>query len=67
MATRQYNADTADEKAFQITEAVGGAVGSGIVEVTVDFDATPKPTKREVLRALDVIKARIYESDWDPA
>lgn len=66
MATRRYGLSTGETE-FQVTEAVGSATASDTMEFTVDFDATAKPSKNDVLLALDMIKNHILKGNWPPA
>lgn len=65
MATRQYNVARGDTRSTPVTEAVGSAISSGAVQVTVDL--TKNQTKREVLRSLDEVSRHIRKGDWPPA
>lgn len=74
MATRRYmiNPQEAD---FQVTEAVGAAVATKNIEVTVDFDAlialTPTMTGNQakllVIDGLKKITKHIETHNWPPA
>ena len=67
MATRRYSINKQDFH-YQVTEAVGAAVATREVEVTVDLatvgDAAGKET---VLLALKKIETYILEHNWPPA
>jgi hypothetical protein len=66
MATRQYNvAKTGLTRSNTVTEAVGSAISSGVLQVTVDLAVTA--TKREVLENLDRISRHIRRGNWPPA
>lgn len=65
MATRKYNVPVGNTKDFDVTEAVGAAITSGVVEVVVDLAVTA--TKREVLHAIDTASRYIRRHDWPPA
>lgn len=66
MATRRYGL-SAGETEFQVTEAVGSATVSDSIEVTVDFDASARPSKNDVLQALEMIRNHIIKGNWPPA
>lgn len=65
MATRQYNVVKGATRSAPATEAVGSAISSGLVQVTVDLAVTA--TKREVLEALDNVARHIRKGSWPPA
>jgi len=65
MATRQYNVAKGDYRSTVVTEAVGSAISSGLVQVTVDLAVTA--TKREVLEAIDQVERHIRKGNWPPA
>lgn len=69
MATRRYGL-SAGETSFQVTEAVGAAVVSDSIELTVDLAGTALTThegKHRVLLALEMFKAHITKGNWPPA
>lgn len=74
MATRRYMIN-AGERDFEITEAVGAAVVTKNIELTVDFDAlialTPTLTgtqaRLQVAQAVQALAERIASSNWPPA
>lgn len=74
MATRRYSINPEDAD-YQVTEAVGAAVATKNIELTVDFAGlaalTPAMTgvqaKTAVLDALDKLKAYISKGVWPPA
>lgn len=65
MATRKYNIPVGATRDADVTEAVGAAITSGVVQVTVDLAVTA--TKREVLHAIDTVSRYIRRHDWPPA
>ena len=72
MPTRRYSANIQD-RMVDITEAVGAAVATKAIEVTVDFTALAAVTnsgahaKTEVLNALRQIREYINRGPWPPA
>lgn len=74
MATRRYKINPGESE-FQVTEEVGAAVNSDLVELTVELAATGVNKvggtriieKQEVLEALEKIKAHIIKGNWPPA
>lgn len=64
MATRRYGISRG-ENAQQVTEAVGSAVSSDSVELTVDLASNL--TREDVLLALEKIKQHIFKGNWPPA
>jgi len=69
MATRRYGIN-AGETFVHVTEAVGAAVSSDSVELTVDLAGAGLTTaagKAKVLEALEYIKAHIVKGNWPPA
>ena len=64
MATRQYNI-AVDESSFEVAEIVGGAITSGVVEVTIDLAVATG--QKEVLIALQKIVEYITKDDFPPA
>lgn len=64
MATRRYGISRG-EQYNQITEAVGAAVSSDSVELTVDLASNL--TKEDVLMALEKIEMHIIKGNWPPA
>jgi hypothetical protein len=74
MATRRYSLGTGQTE-FQVVEAVGAAVVTANVEVTVDLSAasvgegagTRAILKEEVLLQLEQIKNHILTGNWPPA
>lgn len=73
MATRRYSINPQDAD-FQVTEAVGAAVVTKNIELTIDFGAldsalvTGTQGKLQVLMALDKLKAYIEtKHTWSPA
>jgi hypothetical protein len=64
MATRRYGISRGETQ-DQITEAVGAAVASDGIELTVDLAVGLQ--KSEVVMALDQIKNHIIEGNWPPA
>lgn len=69
MATRRYGLNVG-ETLVNITEAVGAAVSSDSIELTVDFAGTGLTTpdgKEKVLLALDMFKMHITKGMWPPA
>ena len=74
MATRRYMIN-AGQRDFEITEAVGAAVVTKNIELTVDFGAlaalTPTLTgtqaRLQVAQAVQLLSERIANGDWPPA
>jgi len=74
MATRRYKLSPGEGE-FSVTEEVGAAVNSDVVEVTVELATTAVNVgastrgvlKQEVLEALDKIKNHILKGNWPPA
>lgn len=72
MATRRYMVNVG-ENAYQVTEAVGLATVSKNIELTVDFDAAipgnpgAKPTREDVLVALEEFRDYVLRGNWPPA
>lgn len=69
MATRKYGLSVGETE-FQVTEAVGAAVGADSIELTVDLAAaglTGATGKEKVLLALDMFRAWIVKGNWPPA
>lgn len=74
MATRRYGISIGEGE-FSITEAVGAAVSSDKVELTVELASTAvnwrgstrAVEKQEVLDAIDKIKNHILKGNWPPA
>ena len=77
MATRLYSVNPEDSE-FQITEAVGSAIVTKNIELTVNLSATlitdsNSPTgtraitKNEVLLALQKMENYIEKGSWPPA
>jgi hypothetical protein len=74
MATRRYSINP-QEPMHRITEAVGAAVATKNIEVTIDFDAlaalTPKITgtqaRFQVAEAVRRIAEHIETHNWPPA
>lgn len=64
MATRRYGISRG-ETAGQITEAVGAAVSSDNIELTIDLAANL--TREDVLLALEKFEAHIFKGNWPPA
>lgn len=64
MATRIYGLSRS-ESLTQVTEGVGAAVAADSFELTVDLAVNAD--RSEVLRALDLFKAHILQSNWPPA
>ncbi len=64
MATRRYGLSRG-ETFDQVTEAVGAAVASDSVEVTVDLASSL--SKEDVLLALEKIENYITQGNWPPA
>lgn len=65
MATRRYNIPLGKTMPVDITEAVGSAITSGLLQVTVDLAVTA--TKRQVIEALEAVKRYIKADVWPPA
>jgi hypothetical protein len=74
MATRRYGISIGEGE-FAITEAVGAAVSSDSIELTVDIattvvnnnGSTRVVSKQEVLDALEKFENHIIKSNWPPA
>lgn len=73
MATRRYGL-SAGETEFQVTEAVGAAVATDSIELTVNLAGTMGATtlsnqegKARVLQALEMLAAHIAKGNWPPA
>jgi len=74
MATRRFGISVGEGE-FAVTEAVGAAVSSDTVEVTVDLATTTVNEgastraikKQEVLIALEKIKNHVLKANWPPA
>lgn len=74
MATRRYMIN-AGERDFEVTEAVGAAVVTKNIEVTVDFDAlaglsptmTGTQAKLQVIQSLEMLIQYINKGNWPPA
>lgn len=69
MATRRYGLSVGETE-FQVTEAVGAAVATDSIELTVDLAGTGLTThegKMHVLGALDMFRAHIIKGNWPPA
>lgn len=74
MATRRFGISVGEGE-FSVTEAVGSAVASDVVELTVDLASTTVNwrgstraiTKQEVLDALEKLENHIIKSNWPPA
>lgn len=74
MATRRFGISVGEGE-FQVTEAVGAAVSSDTVELTVELattavnwrGSTRAITKQEVLDALEKLENHIIKSNWPPA
>ena len=67
MATRRYGL-SAGENMGQVTEAVGAAVATDSIELTVDLAAiTGQGGREKVLLALEVFEAHILKGNWPPA
>lgn len=69
MATRRYSLNVGDVDK-DVTEAVGAAVATKSIELTVDLAGTGLTTaegKRRVLMALDQFKNWILKGNWPPA
>lgn len=64
MATHRYGISRGESRQ-QITEAVGAAVSSDSVELTVDLASSL--TKEDVLLALNKIEQHIINGNWPPA
>jgi hypothetical protein len=68
MATRQYNiARGGSRLPGAVTEAVGGAISSGAIQLTIDL--APNLTEREVAAALQLLQDYIRRpgGKWPPA
>lgn len=71
MATRRYS--TAPGQAgYQVTEAVGAAVVSGPIELTVDLAniaglGNKPPSRQDVRNAIENFQNWILRSVWPPA
>lgn len=74
MATRRYKVSVGETE-FKVVDEVGAANNSDTFEFTVDLAAsinddkggTRKPTKEEVLLALEQIENYIVSHQWPPA
>lgn len=74
MATRRFGISVGQGE-FEVTEAVGAAVDSDSVELTVELAtdevnvgaSTRGISKQEVLDCIDKIKNHIIKSNWPPA
>jgi len=66
MATRIYKINQGDNM-YQVTDGVGSATASKNIELTVDFGASPAPTKMDVLNALELFQEYITRGIWPPA
>lgn len=64
MATRRYGISRGESRE-QITEAVGAAVSSDSVELTIDLASNL--TREDVLLALEKIEQHITNGNWPPA
>ncbi len=64
MATRRWGIKQG-ERFPDVTEAVGAAVSSDTIELTVDL--ADGLNREEVLEGLDYIRAHILKGDWPPA
>lgn len=65
MATRLYGVSRGENKYTDVAEGVGSAVAADSVEVTVDLASSL--SKKDVLQALDKIRAKIFKGNWPPA
>ena len=67
MATRRYGLSRG-EVSNQVTEAVGAAVATDEIELTVDLaNLSAANGKEKVLLALDMFKGHIIKGNWPPA
>lgn len=71
MATRRYSLAPGQSE-YQVTEAVGAAVVTSPIELTVDLAAitglgTRAPNKAEIIEVLDEFKNYILRGNWPPA
>lgn len=74
MATRRFGISVGEGE-FSVTEAVGSAVASDTVELTVELatsavnasGSTRTISKSEVLDLLEKIENHIIKSNWPPA
>lgn len=74
MATRRYGLSVGETE-FSVTEAVGSAVASDQIELTIelattavnDGGATRSLKKQEVLAAIEMLKAHIIKGNFPPA
>lgn len=64
MATRRYGISRG-EAPNQVTEAVGAAVASDSVELTIDLASNL--TREDVILALEKIEQHIMKGNWPPA
>jgi hypothetical protein len=64
MATRLYSATVSGALDVDITEAVGSAIVTTPIELTVDLASVPD--KQTVLRALEKLTTYITEGMWPP-
>lgn len=64
MAERFYGLDRGEQGIGEVTE---GSATTATTDVEVRIDLAASMEKQEVLNALDVIKARIFEDTWPPA
>lgn len=65
MATRRYNIPKGKQANVDVTEAVGSAITSGLLQVTVDLAVTAN--KKEVLNGLETVARYIRKGPWPPA
>lgn len=76
MATRRYSISPGQQE-FSVVEAVGAAVVTGKIELTVELansvtdgnvtGGTRPVTREEVLIGLEQIRNRILSKNWSPA
>lgn len=64
MATRRYMVNEGDQQ-HQVTEAVGAAIVTKSVELTIDLAAGL--TKTQAINAIEEIKNYISKKPWPPA
>ena len=64
MATRRYGISRG-ENIYQVLEAVGAAVATDSIELTVDLAANV--TREDVLLALEKFEMYIVKGNWPPA
>jgi len=64
MATRRYGISRG-ENIDQVTEAVGAAIATDSIELTVDLAANV--TREDVLLALEKFEMYIIKGNWPPA